>query len=83
MTESSVSRGTGHRPTSFFRATGAFIVRLVLRLLLAVAYFVVVTPIALVRRALLGNPLRHPLGSKGYWIEHRARERDADLLRPS
>lgn len=40
------------------------------RIVLTVLYFLVVTPLALIRRGLWGDPLRHAVGDLGYWLRH-------------
>jgi hypothetical protein len=58
--------------------------RVVGRLLLTVFYFLIVTPAALVRRLVSGNPLEHPATDKGYWQPHvAARPGAEDMRRPS
>jgi hypothetical protein len=54
------------------------------RLLLLVFFYVVVTPVALVRRVIGGDPMRHPLGDRGYWAPVRTGSPDGkDMRRPS
>jgi hypothetical protein len=54
------------------------------RIALVFIYFVVVTPIALVRRLVAGNPLRHEAGELGYWLPHgSAHEDDASMRKQS
>jgi hypothetical protein len=50
-------------------------------LALAIFYLVVVTPIAVVRRALGGNPLHHRVGDLGYWQRRDPKSNDASAMR--
>ena len=43
---------------------------LLAKLILAIFYYVVLTPVAVVRRLVGGNPMHHQLGDKGYWRPH-------------
>lgn len=57
--------------------------RIVGRLLLTLVFFLFLTPIALIRRALGGNPLRHAPGKLGYWQPRTStRGRAHDMRRP-
>jgi hypothetical protein len=51
-----------------------------LRLALIVVYYLVVTPIALVRRAMGGNHLRYKTGELGYWQRRPARSNTAAAM---
>ena len=51
------------------------------RMVLAAAYFIVVTPVAVIRRVVGGNPMRHQLGEKGYWAPTRSRGADTEAMR--
>jgi len=58
--------------------------RVIGRFVLAVFYYVVFTPIALVRRAVAGNPMRHRVGDMGYWLPHHpADSSPEDMKTPS
>jgi hypothetical protein len=60
------------------------ILRVIGRLLLLTLFYLILTPIALIRRAVAGDPLRHPLGKRGYWAAARAARPDGgDMRRPS
>ena len=49
-------------------------------LFMGIMYFVVITPVALVRRALRGNPLTARVGPDGYWVV-RESGKHSDMLR--
>ena len=55
--------------------------RVLSRLALTLLYFVVVTPIGVVRRLLGGNPLVHRPGDKGYWQRRSPASNEADAMR--
>ena len=60
------------------------VLRVIGRLALLALFYVVLTPVALVRRAVAGDPLRHPLGQRGYWVPVRSPRGDgSDMRRPS
>ena len=44
---------------------------------MAIVYFVVLAPIALIRRAVGGNPMVHKLESDSYWVAHTRLDPDA------
>ena len=56
--------------------------RILGRLVLALAWIVVVTPVALLRRLFAGNPMRHAVGDLGYWQAHGASVA-RDMRKPS
>ena len=41
------------------------------RLVLTLAWILVLSPVALLRRMFGGNPMRHAVGDLGYWQSHR------------
>lgn len=51
------------------------------RLVLIVFFYLVLTPIALIRRLVGGNPMVHPAGSAGYWQPHTAARPGAEDMR--
>ena len=58
--------------------------RVIGRLLLLVFFYFVVTPVAFLRRVIAGDPMRHPLGERGYWAPVRTGSPDgSDMRRPS
>ncbi len=60
------------------------ILRVIGRLLLLALFYLILTPIALIRRAVAGNPMRHRRGERGYWTPVKAPSPDAaDMRRPS
>jgi hypothetical protein len=48
---------------------------------MGVVYGLVITPIAVLRRALGNNPLRHPADAASYWFSRDGAERQSDLGR--
>lgn len=55
--------------------------RVTSRLALTLGYFVIVTPVALLRRLFAGDPLRHEVGDMGYWLVHRPADGSAEEMR--
>ncbi|MEP6990315.1 MAG: hypothetical protein ABJA80_05230 [bacterium] len=51
------------------------------RIALALLYFIVVTPIGVVRRLLGGNPMIHRTGDMGYWQRRSPASNEADAMR--
>jgi hypothetical protein len=54
--------------------------RVLLWLVLVVVYYVVVTPVALIRRAFGGNHLEYKSGGLGYWQQRPARLNSAAAM---
>jgi hypothetical protein len=56
------------------------ITRVLSRLLLIVVYFVIITPLALIRRV-FGNPMQHPVGDMGFWVKRDPASNEAAAMR--
>jgi len=50
-------------------------------LFMGILYFVVLTPIAVLRRAIGGNPLVRHADGLGYWVERRGKEQRSSMER--
>jgi saxitoxin biosynthesis operon SxtJ-like protein len=53
-------------------AAGKGISRITTPIFMGIVYFVVLTPVALVRRTFGGNALVHRAGSQGFWSDRRS-----------
>ncbi len=59
----------------------AMIARVATAIVLTLVYFLVLTPVAIVRRIFGGNPLRHPLTKGGYWVRRSPAESERANMR--
>jgi hypothetical protein len=58
--------------------------RILSRLALIVVYYVIVTPLAILRRMAGGDPMRHKVGDMGYWQRREPATNTArEMERPS
>ncbi len=59
----------------------AMIARVATAIVFTLVYFLILTPVAIVRRVFGGNPLRHRLVEGGYWVRRSPAESERANMR--